>query len=530
MPTSQSSFPAKRSRKKEASQEENFGSHLQPQAPELEAAVLGSIMVEHDAFAEVCDIITSEETFYEPRNQKVYAAIMRLYTNDHPIDMLSVTEELRRHGELEQVGGPYYIAKLCDTVSGSFNVEYYAAIIQQKYIFRQIISYSSRLQTQAFDETTELKQLIEDAEAGLFSITQFSRKKDYTQIDPVVQEAYKMVHDAASRPDGLNGIASGFTALDKETGGWQKSDLIIIAARPAMGKTAFALSMAKNISIDQEIPMAFFSLEMSNIQLINRMVCNLCSIPADKLRNGQLEPYEWGQLDSNIKKMKGKPLFLDDTSGLSIYDLRSKARRLVKEHNVQIIMIDYLQLMTAAQSRPGNRQEEVSTISRSLKGLAKELNIPIIALSQLNRNLEQRGEDKSNGNGASKRPQLSDLRESGAIEQDADIVCMIHRPEYYKIYKDEKGNDIRGLAEIIIAKHRNGAVGTKYLRFVGVYTRFENSEDNMDVEQAYRIKDGTREFASSMNTVESEEIPPYAPPFNDNTPDDPLGHAIQGDF
>ena len=228
--------------------------------------------------------------------------------------------------------------------------------------------------------------------------------------------------------------------------------------------------------------------------------------------------------------MKGKPLFLDDTSGLSIYDLRSKARRLVKEHNVQIIMIDYLQLMTAAQSRPGNRQEEVSTISRSLKGLAKELNIPIIALSQLNRNLEQRGEDKSNGNGASKRPQLSDLRESGAIEQDADIVCMIHRPEYYKIYKDEKGNDIRGLAEIIIAKHRNGAVGTKYLRFVGVYTRFENSEDNMDVEQAYRIKDGTREFASSMNTVESEEIPPYAPPFNDNTPDDPLGNAIQGDF
>ena len=203
MPTSQSSFPAKRSRKKEASQEENFGSHLQPQAPELEAAVLGSIMVEHDAFAEVCDIITSEETFYEPRNQKVYAAIMRLYTNDHPIDMLSVTEELRRHGELEQVGGPYYIAKLCDTVSGSFNVEYYAAIIQQKYIFRQIISYSSRLQTQAFDETTELKQLIEDAEAGLFSITQFSRKKDYTQIDPVVQEAYKMVHDAAIRIEGF---------------------------------------------------------------------------------------------------------------------------------------------------------------------------------------------------------------------------------------------------------------------------------------------------------------------------------------
>ncbi len=500
-------------RTKEASQEENFGRHLQPQAPELEAAVLGSIMVEHDAFFQVSEIL-SPESFYEPRNQIIYQAVLDLTMEDKPVDMLTVTEKLKSNGTLEEVGGPFYIAKLCDTVSGSVNVEYYAGIIAQKYTQRQFITYSSQIQTKAFDETTDVKDLINDAEAGLFKITQSNKKKDYTQIDPVIQEAYKMVHDAAKRPDGLSGISSGYTNLDKMTSGWQNSDLIIIAARPAMGKTAFALSMARNIAIEQGIPMALFSLEMSNVQLINRVITNVCEIESGKLRNGQLMPFEWGQLDSKIKSLYGKPLYLDDTPGLSVYELRSKARRLVQEHGIKIIMIDYLQLMTANTSnRFGSRQEEVSTISRSLKGLAKELNIPIIALSQLNRDVEKReGGDGKQG----KRPQLSDLRESGAIEQDADIVCFIHRPEYYKIYRSpETGEDLRGKAEIILAKHRNGAVGDVILSYKSKYTRFENLDDNL-VPASYQGDGDSVEIASSLNSLPI-----------DGTNDNPLGGSTQ---
>ena len=390
-----------------------------------------------------------------------------------PVDLLTVMEKLRSTGDLDDVGGPMYIAKLCDTVTGSADVEYYAGIIAQKHLARQLITLSSHIQTLAFDETTDVANLLQEAEAKLFQITQESRRQDYTQIDPVVKSAYKMVGEAARRPDGLSGISCGFRDLDRMTSGWQNSDLIIIAARPAMGKTAFALSMAKKIAIDQGIPMALFSLEMSNVQLMNRVISNVCEIESEKLRNGQLQPYEWGQLDHSIKQLYGKPLFLDDTPGMSVFELRTKARRLVREHNIKILMIDYLQLMTASGNRFGSRQEEVSIISRSLKNLAKELNIPIIALSQLNRSVEQREGHEG------KRPQLSDLRESGAIEQDADIVCFIHRPEYYKIYKDENGVDLHGKANIIIAKHRNGGVGDVLLTFKGKYARFENLDDDM---------------------------------------------------
>ena len=486
---------------KEASQEENFGQHIQPQAPELEAAVLGAIMVEKDAFFLVNEILSSE-SFYEPRNQTIYQAVLDLMLENKPVDMLTVTEKLKSNGTLEEVGGPFYIAKLCDTVSGSASIEYYAGIIAQKHIQRQFITYSSQIQTKAFDETTDIKDLIDNAEAELFKITQSNKKKDYTQIDPVVNEAYKMVQDAAKRPDGLSGVSTGYHDLDKITSGWQNSDLIIIAARPAMGKTAFALSMAKNIAIDEGIPMALFSLEMSNVQLINRIITNVCGIESEKLRNGQLQPYEWGQLDSKIKNLYGKPLFLDDTPGLSIYELRSKARRLKKEHDIKVIMIDYLQLMTAnTGNRFGSRQEEVSTISRSLKALAKELNIPIIALSQLNRDVEKRdsGEGKDG-----KRPQLSDLRESGAIEQDADIVCFIHRPEYYKIYKSETGEDLRGKAYIILAKHRNGAIGDVLLSFKPKYTRFENIDDNL-ISTPYPNNTDSFDIVSSINTIPANE-------------------------
>ena len=279
-----------------------------------------------------------------------------------------------------------------------------------------------------------------------------------------------MLRKAAARTDGMSGIASGFHALDKITSGWQNSDLVILAARPAMGKTAFALSMAKNIAVNQNLPVAVFSLEMSNVQLVNRLIVNVCEIKGETLKSGQLKEYEWLQLDSRIKQLIGAPLYIDDTPSLSVFELRTKARRLVREHGVKVLMIDYLQLMNASGMSFGSRQEEVSTISRSLKGLAKELNIPILALSQLNRGVENR-------EGSDKRPQLSDLRESGAIEQDADMVLFIHRPEYYKIYQDEAGRDLRGKAEIIIAKHRNGAVGNVLLTFRGEYARFQNPED-----------------------------------------------------
>lgn len=320
----------------------------------------------------------------------------------------------------------------------------------------------------------------------------------------MIDEAYKLIQKAAARTDGLSGLESGFTKLDKMTSGWQNSDLIIIAARPAMGKTAFVLSMAKNIAVDYRNPVALFSLEMSNVQLVNRLISNVCEIESGKIKSGQLAGYEWQQLDYKLKNLMDAPLYVDDTPSLSVFELRTKARRLVREHGVRIIIIDYLQLMNASGMAFGSRQEEVSTISRSLKGLAKELNIPIIALSQLNRGVESReGID-------GKRPQLSDLRESGAIEQDADMVCFIHRPEYYKIYQDDRGNDLRGMAEIVIAKHRNGAVGEVLLRFKGEFTRFSNPEDDMVIPMPGEPAGAM--LGSKMNTGNAGSVPPSPAP------------------
>jgi replicative DNA helicase len=296
-------------------------------------------------------------------------------------------------------------------------------------------------------------------------------KKDYTQIDPVIKNAVDVIQKAAANKDGLTGVPTGYHKLDDITSGWQPSDLVIIAGRPAMGKTSFALSMAKNIAADYKVPMAFFSLEMSNVQLVNRLISNCCEIQGSKILNGQLQPDEWDRLDKRLNNLLGAPLYVDDTPGLSVFELRTKARRLVREHGVKIIMIDYLQLMNANGMRFSSRQEEVSTISRSLKGLAKELDVPILALSQLNRGVESR--EGLEG----KRPQLSDLRESGAIEQDADMVLFVHRPEYYHIYQDDNGRDLHGMAQIIIAKHRKGATGDVLLTFRGEFTRFENPED-----------------------------------------------------
>ena len=458
---------------------------LQPQARELEEAVLGALMLEKDAYSIISEIL-KPECFYEKSHEMIYAAIVDLAASQRPVDMLTVTEQLRKRGELDQVGGPFYISQLTSKVASSAHIEYHARIIAQKYLARELISFTAMIQGKAFDETIDVEDLMQEAEGKLFEISQRNVKKDVTQINPVIKDAMDMLQKAANQKEGLSGTRTGFDALDKITSGWQNSDLIIIAARPAMGKTAFVLSMAKNMAVNHNVPVALFSLEMSNVQLVNRLIVNVCEIPGEKIKSGRLESYEWEQLDFKIKE-------LYDAPSLSVFELRTKARRLVREHGVRCIIIDYLQLMNASGMSFGSREQEVSTISRSLKGLAKELNIPIIALSQLNRGVESRQGAEG------KRPQLADLRESGAIEQDADMVCFIHRPEYYKITEDERGNSLVGLAEIIIAKHRNGATGDVRLRFKGDYAKFMNIDEDVAV----------REFSSNMNSDDS--LPPIPP-------------------
>lgn len=444
--------------------------HLQPQALDVERLVLGALMIDKDAFSVVSEFL-KPQTFYEPRNQKIYQAIQTLNVDEHPVDISTVIEELKREGTLDDIGGPSYVLQLSHDVASSAHIEYHAHILAQKFLARQLISYAGNIETKAFDESIDVNELMQEAEGSLFELSQNNMKKDYVQVDPVIIKAIEMLQKAAQTAGGLTGVPTGYTKLDEKTSGWQNSDLVIIAGRPAMGKTSFALSLAKNIAVDYQIPIAFFSLEMSNVQLVNRLISNVCSISGSKMLNGQLSHEEWERLDKDIRKLQGSPIYIDDTPGLSIFELRTKARRLVREKGVKIIMIDYLQLMNANGMRFGSRQEEVAKISQSLKGLAKELDIPILALSQLNRTVE--GREGVEG----KRPQLSDLRESGAIEQDADMVMFVHRPEYYHIFQDDKGRDLHGMAQIIIAKHRKGATGDVLLTFKGEFTRFQNPEN-----------------------------------------------------
>ena len=444
--------------------------HLQPQALDVERLVLGALMIDKDAFSVVSEFL-KPQTFYEPRNQKIYQAIQTLNVDEHPVDISTVIEELKREGTLDDIGGPSYVLQLSHDVASSAHIEYHAHILAQKFLARQLISYAGNIETKAFDESIDVNELMQEAEGSLFELSQNNMKKDYVQVDPVINKAIEMLQKAAETAGGLTGVPTGYTKLDEKTSGWQKSDLVIIAGRPAMGKTSFALSLAKNIAVDYKFPIAFFSLEMSNVQLVNRLISNVCSISGSKMLNGQLSHDEWERLDKDIRKLQGSPIYIDDTPGLSIFELRTKARRLVREKGVKIIMIDYLQLMNANGMRFGSRQEEVAKISQSLKGLAKELDIPILALSQLNRTVE--GREGVEG----KRPQLSDLRESGAIEQDADMVMFVHRPEYYHIFQDDKGRDLHGMAQIIIAKHRKGATGDVLLTFKGEFTRFQNPEN-----------------------------------------------------
>ena len=455
----------------EVPQMDTFG-HKQPQNLDMEAAILGALMIEQEAYAQVCEIL-KPASFYDHRHQIIYRAIQSLNVEQRPVDIITVGEQLDRDGAKEEAGGEAYIMQLSAGVSSSAHIEYHAKIVAQKYLARQLITLSSYMQQLAFDSTVDVADLMQDVEGRMFEISQNNLKKEYTQINPVIGRVYDLLKKAAARTDGLSGLSTGFEKLDRMTSGWQNSDLIIIAARPAMGKTAFVISMVRKMAVDMKTPVAMFSLEMANEQLVQRLMVNVCEISGEKLRSGNLAPHEWGQLDTRVSLLYDAPIYVDDTPSLSIFELRTKARRLVREHGVKIIMIDYLQLMNASGMSFGSRQEEVSTISRSLKGLAKELNIPIIALSQLNRGVESREGNEG------KRPQLSDLRESGAIEQDADIVCFIHRPEYYKIYQDEKGRDMHGVAQFIIAKHRNGSVGDINLNFRSEFARFSDPDEHV---------------------------------------------------
>lgn len=439
---------------------------IPPQAVDLEQAVLGAMMLEKNAVTDVIDIL-KPQSFYDPRHQFIYGAIQELFGTSNPIDLLTVTNKLKTKGELESAGGVAYVSQLTSRVASSAHIEYHARIIAEKHIKRELIRMSSEVIREAYDDTKDVFDVLNKAEGDLFNIAENNMGRQVNVMQHVVREAIQEIEKASQNSDGISGVPTGFHQLDKVTSGWQRSDMIVIAARPAMGKTAFVLSMARNTAVDHNMGVAIFSLEMSSVQLVKRLIAGEARLSAEKLRKGDLREHEFQQLHSRISKLATAPIFIDDTPGISIFDLRAKCRRLKMQYDIQMVIIDYLQLMTAGGSKgSGNREQEISSISRSIKEIAKELNIPIIALSQLSRSVESRGGDK--------RPQLSDLRESGAIEQDADIVSFIYRPEYYGFNQAEDGSSNMGVGEIIIAKHRNGALENVRLKFVGEFARFEN--------------------------------------------------------
>ena len=461
---------------------------LPPQALDLEQVVLGAMMIDKKGVDEVIDIL-SPHAFYKESHRYIFESVFKLFENSEPIDLLTVSSQLRKDGKLDMIGGDFYLISLTQKVSSSAHIEFHARIILQKFIQRSLIKISNEIIEEAYDETKDVFDLLDNAEAKLYEVTQGNVKKSTETAQSLVIQAKKKIEEISNK-DGLSGIPSGFTKLDRLTSGWQPSDLIIVAARPGMGKTALTLTMARNIAVDQNFPVAFFSLEMSSVQLITRLISSETGLSSEKLRTGKLEKHEWEQLNVKVKSLEKAPLFIDDTPSLSIFDLRAKARRLASQYGIKMIVIDYLQLMTAGGSQKGgNREQEISMISRNLKALAKELNVPVIALSQLSRAVETRG--------GSKRPLLSDLRESGAIEQDADIVAFIYRPEYYKIeeWDDEDRSPTEGQGEFIVAKHRNGGLDNIRLKFIGHLGKFDNLED---------FDTPFGEFHSKMNATDDE--------------------------
>lgn len=472
----------------------NFLGKVPPQAVELEEAVLGALMLEKDALTNVIDIL-KVESFYKESHKVIFQAILDLFTESQPIDLLTVTTQLRKNGALEIAGGAFYITELTSKVASAANIEYHARIITEQSIKRELIRISGEIQKDAFEDTTDVFELLDKMEQSLFEISEKNIRKNYSDMRSIMREAIIELEARKLQKDGLTGVPSGFTALDRVTSGWQKSDLVIIAARPAMGKTAFVLSVLRNASVDHNRPVAIFSLEMSSVQLVNRLISSEAELDSEKIKKGSLADHEWAQLVHKTAKLSKAPLFVDDTPALSILELRAKCRKLKAQHDIQMVVIDYLQLMSGdskSGGQGGNREQEIASISRALKKIAKELSIPVIALSQLSRAVETRGGDK--------RPQLSDLRESGAIEQDADMVMFLYRPEYYGITEDENHQSTAGVGEVIIAKHRNGSLENVKLRFIGKYTKFTDLDSGINYPQNQPIDTSyTRKFSSAAS-------------------------------
>jgi len=442
-----------------------------PQAPELEEAVLGAVMLEKEKLAEVLEIIQSVECFYVDANQKIYAAVRRLFDKGSPVDLLTVTEELRKSNELEIVGGAYYLTRLTMSVISSAHVEAHARIIMEKFIQRELIRISGNVIGDAYEDSTDVFDLLDKAESSLYEITDKHLRKNFKSLRDVLVSTIGEIEENRNKKDDLTGVLSGYAPLDRLTAGWQKTDLIILAARPSVGKTAFALNLAMNAAMNsaKPYPVAVFSLEMGAGQIVKRLLSAVTEVPMESITRNRMEEHEFIQLTQRMEKLSKAPIFIDDQAALNIFELRAKARRLKQRHDIQMIIIDYLQLMQGNTDKGGNREQEISKISRDLKALAKELDIPIIALSQLNRSVESRKE--------SKVPQLSDLRESGAIEQDADLVMFLYRPEYYGINNDEMGQPVAGETHIHVAKHRNGSTDTVKVRFIKEYQKFVDLEE-----------------------------------------------------
>lgn len=490
-----------------------------PNALDLEKAVLGALMIEKGVIDQVADILHIE-SFYKDSHQKIYTAIIDLFKEGEPIDMLTVIEQLRKNGDYDFVGGSekasYYISQLTIQVNSAAHITTHARIIAEKAMKRELIAIASEIEKDAYEDTGDVFELLDKMQQNLFDISERSIKRNYSDIKSLMHKAIDALEEKRNQSDGLTGVPSGFTQLDRLTSGWQKSDLVIMAARPGMGKTSLVLSAARNAAVEFGQGVAIFSLEMASVQLVMRLISIEANVEGQKIKNGDLSDSEWQRVIEKTAKLSAAPLFIDDTPAISILELRSKCRRLKAQHDIQLIIIDYLQLMTGDSGKGGgNREQEIASISRSLKQLAKELEVPVIALAQLSRAVETRGGDK--------KPMLSDLRESGSIEQDADQVMFIYRPEYYKITEDEEGNSTLNVAEIIIAKNRHGSAETVKLKFEGQFTKFSDLEegfggDGFDSFESYDMPAGASQdfdnqiIDSKINDPienKSGDLPPF---------------------
>ena len=437
-----------------------------PQNIEAEQAVLGAMMIDKEAISKATEILR-ENDFYRQDHRAVYQVVVDLFSKNQAVDMVTVTEALKREGKLEDVGGIQFITYLANAVPTAANITYHAKIVEEKSLLRQLISVSTQIAGSGYEGSEDVNTLLDNAERMILGVSERKISRDFAPIKEVVMSAVDRIDELYNKKGGITGIATGFIDFDRLTSGLQASDLILIAARPSMGKTALVLNMAQNIAIREKKSVAFFSLEMSKEQLVQRMLCAEASIDSSRLRIGELEDNDWEKLIWAADSLSRAEIFIDDTPGITVMEMRAKARRLKVEHNLQLIVIDYLQLMQGSGKKSGeNRQQELSDISRSLKALARELNVPVIALSQLSRSVESR---------QVKRPMLSDLRESGALEQDADLVAFLYREDYY-----DKETENKNITELIIAKHRNGPVDTVKLFFHKQYTRFANLAKGAD--------------------------------------------------